>query len=535
MRRFHHASSCFSILCALTISGCLADDLPGEPIAETGGAGDETGGEEQLINWVPSRGISIIEIEANQGTRVPVVGEDGAWIGATDRSMRLISDRDTLIRVHWVVDPAWVPHDVKARLTVEFDNADPIVREQIITVEGDSTRTALDRTFYFGLVAEHGETAGGARIQVELFEADVDQNSALPEAVNIAPASEPKLIGFETTPMELKVMMVPIHYTGGGKDRLANLDEANVQVLLDALYESNPVQVIEHQVHSEVPYAQQMNSLGSLLPIMSMLKQSDGADPNVYYHAFIDIGCPVVGCGNAGVAGIAQLTGDGKNASLSRVGATVLYTNASGSIDSSADTFVHEVGHNQGFSHVACPGANAAGPDPLYPYPNGKIGEWGFGIRSFSLHNPTASHDYMTYCGNTWTSDWTFDKAYHRISTLTSWDYEGAPAGEPDPMIMGEEVLVGALYPDGTEEWFTLDGGINLEQIMPGESIEFEVRGEVIDRPVEVRTMSDGETQWVVAPMPKDTRMEAVDRVRHVRGGEVRRELPASEVRVSRY
>src|SRR5690606_24974838 len=92
----------------------------------------------------------------------------------------------------------------------------------------------------------------------------------------------------------------------------------------------------------------------------------------------------------------------------------------------SARTFVHEIGHNQGFSHIACPNANAAGPDPTYPYADGKIGVYGFGIRDFHIYTPGSAHDYMSYCGNSWVSDWTWNKAFTRIQTLSSWDNEDA-------------------------------------------------------------------------------------------------------------
>jgi hypothetical protein len=528
--------SCLTLGLCLGLGGCGVEDTT--HVAE-GVAEDESSDADDLepeINWVPARGISITEIEANQGTRVALTDVNGEWRGPNDRNMVMVRDRDTLLRVHWAVADGWQPHAVKARMTLDVGADEPVVREQTITVEGDSSRTSLDRTFFFGLAAELDEVVPGARVLVELFESDLDQDTSLPEAVASAPVGGPNFIGFEATPLELKIMLVPIHYTGGGQDRRPNLSDENVKTLIDALYEHNPVHDVFYQVRGEIPYNAEMNNLGSLLPMMSSLKNNDGAGPNIYYHALIDIGCPVVGCGSAGVAGIAQLTGDSKGHSLNRVAATVFYESANSGIRSTAGTFVHEVGHNQGLAHVECPGGNAAGPDPSYPYDGGKIGEWGFAIRSIKLHNPTASHDYMSYCGNTWGSDWTFYKTYNRIRTLTSWDYEGAPAGDGGHAgLLGSELVIGALYPDGSEEWFRLDGSIDLEELMPGEALGFEVDGQVIDQPAVVRTLSDGLTQWVVAPLPEGVSLEQVDRIEHVRGGEIRRALPASDVVVHRF
>ncbi len=530
MRRVRHASIRHSlILCCLVLGACSENATVPDADAMGGGEGDI---DDDGVNWLPARGISIIEIEANQGTRVAVTGEDGDWIGPDQRNMKLVSDRDTLLRVHWTVDEGWTPHDVKARVTLDVGAAAPIVHEQILHVSGDSSRTTLDRAFYFGLVASEGETVPGTLVSVDLLEPAYEQDRSLAEAVHTAPAIGPQLLGFESDPMQLKVMLVPIRYTGGGGDTVPNLDEANVKQLIDSLYERNPVQEVIYQVRGHIGYDQSMNNLGSLLPLMAAVKQKDGADPNVYYHAFIDIGCPVVGCGSAGVAGIASVAASGQNASLSRVGASVFWTSASGSIAITTDTFVHEVGHNQGLSHVACPGVDAASPDPDYPYANGTIGQWGFGIRSFSLHNPTASHDYMTYCGNTWGSDWTFLKTYNRIRSLTSWDHGNGDPGEPqsEEWTMGEELVIGALYPDGTEQWFTLDGGIDVEEIVPSESLAFELDGQSVEMPVVVRTLSDGETQWVIAPIPEGRSIAEVERVEHRRNGELRRAVPREEI-----
>ncbi len=542
MRRGRHASTHHYVISgslALALGACADDGTISSSTTDDGdpGASDT---DPALVNWQPARGISITEIEANQGTRVAITGEGGEWRGPDQRNMLLVSNRDTLIRVHFEVDEGWRPREVMARLTLDVGAAAPIVKDQIMLVNDGSSRNSLTRTFYFGLVAENGETVPGARISVELLEGDYDVDTSVPERVNVAPASGPQLLGFESDPMQMKVMLVPIRYTGGeGDERVPNLDEANVDTLIDALYEHNPVSEIIYQVRGAVEYDEPMENLGSLLPLMAALKQHDGVDPNIYYHAFIDIGCPVVGCGSSGVAGIAVVAGSTQNAGTTRVGASVFWTSQTDNIEMTTGTFVHEIGHNQGLAHVACPGVDAASPDPGYPYDKGMIGEWGFGIRSLTLHSPTSSHDYMTYCGNTWGSDWTYLKTYERIRTLTSWDFADAGheagAGDEaglDEWVMGEELVVGALYPDGTEQWFALDGAIEVEEIAGGETLAFELDGRSIEQPVVLRTLSDGETQWVIAPLPEGRHIDEVERLEHRRGGEVRRVLTRDDIEV---
>ena len=133
--------------------------------------------------------------------------------------------------------------------------------------------------------------------------------------------------------------------------------------------------------------AELLTNLGSLLSPTREARIADQAADNVYYHALVDVGGPSVNM----VAGIANLADAGKGDSDRRVAATVFYKQVTmpkpDAEDqtpkifppvNSARTFVHEVGHDQGFDHVACPNADAAGPDPSYPYADGLIGVYGF-------------------------------------------------------------------------------------------------------------------------------------------------------------
>jgi hypothetical protein len=70
-------------------------------------------------------------------------------------------------------------------------------------------------------------------------------------------------------------------------------------------------------------------------------------------------------------------------------------------------TLTHEAGHNYGREHVLCLGTEAS-PDPNYPYAGGKIGVWGLDVATGSLYDPNLYADYMSYCPNLWTSDYTF-------------------------------------------------------------------------------------------------------------------------------
>ena len=78
----------------------------------------------------------------------------------------------------------------------------------------------------------------------------------------------------------------------------------------------------------------------------------------------------------------------------------------------SAETVAHELGHNMSLSHAECRG-DEGGPDPSYPYEDGRIGVWGWDPRDGgSLVDPTTTvRDFMTYCDPTWVSDYYFANA----------------------------------------------------------------------------------------------------------------------------
>lgn len=484
-----------ALLTSVLTFGCQTDepaDEAGESASEAEGDGDGD------VDQVPARGISITEVEANQGTAI-LIGKDGEWVGAEGRNAFMIRDRDTLVRLQHTVDENWIPREILAVLHVTDAEGNELApRSRQVFVEGPSDPKNLNTNFYFSIIA--AEAQPGASYWVELLEVDDSADlSSQAEGINVTPPGY-ELLGYEMTPLEMKVMLVPIEYTYIDPPTLVAPTEADVQLVLDDLLQTNPLQSVTLEVHEPYLYDNQITNLGQLLSPMRSLRANEGADPNVYYHAIVDVRGPSVNM----VAGIATLTGDSQSEGQNRVAATVWFKQAEDiPPGGSSGTIVHEVGHNQGLSHVFCPQAasEAAGPDPNYPHEGGKIGVYGFGIRSFKLYTPTAAHDYMTYCGNAWVSDWTWNKTYKRIRTLTSWDYEGAA---PDTGAQPKQpILVGTLFPDGTEDWWVLMGTSPAQDLLGSEQrLAIVSGGEVVDEVyTQVSLLSDHATQVVIAPL----------------------------------
>ena len=484
---------------AFIVAGC-SDSTPGDQ--ENGGTqGEEDGNPAELT---PARGISIAEVEINQGTRVPIGIEDGQWVGGADRLGFLIASRDSLMRIHYTVDEDWVPREIDARLTLRFPDGSEVTLTDRRMVEHDSIAKNFNGPFWFGLAASDGYTVAGTEYQIELWEVTPGAGDAYEEGANVNPAEGSRLIGFELVPMEIKSLLVPITYNG----TTANLDEATTETVLDNLYEQNPATAILYDVHEPYVYSQQLTDLGQLLPVMASLRAMENAEPNLYYHALVNVGSQSL----AQTLGISYLANDQKTDANRRVSATVLWE-PNPSI--AADTYTHETGHAQGRNHTECPNRNAAGPDPMYPHDNGRIGNWGFGIRRFLMYDPDDAFDYMSYCSPSWVSDWTWNKTYARIKTLTSWDYEG-PSPDAQPM---EDMLFGAIYPDGRTEWWTMPSAVDPDRLSSSDLVEFELEGgEIIEAYAEVSRLSHGEVYWVSAPLPEQR--ESISDIRLVRNGE---------------
>ena len=72
-------------------------------------------------------------------------------------------------------------------------------------------------------------------------------------------------------------------------------------------------------------------------------------------------------------------------------------------------TVAHELGHNLSLPHAPC--GDPEGPDPLFPYPDGSIGAWGYDARVRGRPVHPSTPDLMSYCGPSWMSDYNFSKA----------------------------------------------------------------------------------------------------------------------------
>jgi hypothetical protein len=308
--------------------------------------------------------------------------------------------------------------------------------------------------------------------------------------------------------------MMPVVYDDGmgcSTNTATEITPEQEQRFLDYLHEQYPVQSVTLDFRRDTPiqWNEPLTSLAQLWAPLQEQRADENADPNVYFYALVNA---CVG-GIDGAGGIAAgIPPDTKAAAFERT-ASGLWISDTGF---GYETLVHEIGHLHGRAHVFCAGGDAAGVDPSYPYEDGIIGVWGFGIRLFQLHSPTATRDFMTYCTPTWVSDWGWSKAFNRIRTLTAWDYEGPGAGgEPDG-----EVLIGLLFENGKEQWWRTPGAREAEHFSSGEVIEFDYGDAVIPSPTAVRVLEDGTT--MITTMVPRPNVEFDSAARVLAAGQVR-------------
>ena len=87
----------------------------------------------------------------------------------------------------------------------------------------------------------------------------------------------------------------------------------------------------------------------------------------------------------------------------------------------------HELGHNLSLGHAPC--GHVENADPLFPYPDGSIGAWGYDFRRGGTLIYPDSPDLMSYCFPKRIGEYHFAKALHfRLSDAYSVGLPGPPA-----------------------------------------------------------------------------------------------------------
>lgn len=491
-------------MAVLALLGCQAEP-PAKPIADgpspegtdtgsaTPGDGGESGGSESEggeTSEAPtaSDGLGIARVTANQAAQCDI-NREGDPVGAGMRTATLISGRDTLVRAHLLRGEDFGEREIKVVLTLtNLDGAEHVL-PTTLWVDRDSSDADLTSTPRWLVSAE--SASSGTYYSIELLELD---DTPLVAPSPLSPAQVSGELGVVDDRHELEVVIVPIQHVLDGCDQTPELEATDLEYLAAGLAQVYPVDAVSFDVHEPFPWTESFPdaSFSPLLDELRQLREDDQARPNDHYYGLL------WSCDGSPVGIDGQASGyphPVTSHDYLRVSAGKWF----GPEPKTLRPMIHELGHSLGRRHVECRG-DEPDPDEYFPHADGLIGAWGFGLDDGELRDPLEYHEFMSYCGTTWTSDYGWNVAERTIATLTSWDGRALASG-------GRPLLLGSLYSDGTARWEIIEGepfdderdGAYVLEIDRGD-------GNPLKTPVAAATRPDGNTLVFSAALPPDLR-----------------------------
>ena len=428
---------------------------------------------------------------ATQGVQTELV-RDGLEVPATEYAVPLISRRRTVLRADWSLHASFTARPVIGRLTLWTPEGDVHVDTSEVTVDGPSNDGDLSKTFAWQLPP--ALVRPGMEYRIEAFEVDPAlATGAISDPPPILPLAGRGTLLVEDHPMQIKVELVPIEHVFAGETCMPEITDVDVTAMRQWMEQHNAVEQADIFVGEPMPYTASIGTAqDGFVPVLTELGKRRALakpPPNLYYYGLIT-SCDAYPPGLVGQAyGIPDEPT--MNLGFQRI-ATGRYL---GSGAAARDTFVHEIGHTQGRYHVRCSGGEG-GTDPDYPYPNGRIGVWGYGIHDTLLRSPTGFRDYMSYCNTSFVSDYGWNLTYITIKELSSWD----AADMID--VSDEPILLATIGESGHATWWTTRGAVPRRGRGPGTLVEFSAGDEVYTLPASVTEIPDSQAHAVAVRLP---------------------------------
>ena len=466
-----------------------------------------------------AHGIRLTRATATQGVQTEIV-RDGLEVPGDEYSVALISRRKTVLRADWSLHASFTPRELLGRLTVWTPEGDTHVDEFTTMVDGPSNDGDLRKTFAWQLPPEL--VRPGMQYRIEAFEVDPALATGdISDPPPILPLPGRGTLVVEDNPMKIKVLLVPIKHVFEGDTCMPEIFDADVKAMRRWMEQHNALELADVSVGEPMEYTDSIGTAEdgfvSILTALGIRRAADKPPDNLYYYGLI------TSCDSypPGLLGQAYAITDDKTPEFAfqRI-ATGRYQ---GSGELAKETFVHEVGHSQGRFHVRCSGGEA-GTDDNYPYPNGRIGVWGYGIHDTQLRSPTGFRDYMSYCDNSFVSDYGWDLTYAYIKELSSWD-----AAAPPPAADAGPLLLGTVYSDGSSQWWTSRGSVPRAGRDPATQVEFTGPGASEALPASFSPIPHSNAHAVAVRLP--ARWSAVTGVQLRVVGTPRAAAPRSAVR----
>jgi hypothetical protein len=381
----------------------------------------------------PADGVIISSVEVYQGVRRPLM-ENGVPI---DSAVPVVLGRDALFRIFYHTDPgSFNGQPVAARLSLGEN--EPIVVQAALS--GTSDPANLNSTVNLFVP---GTAMTAYTYRVELLHPATESSGQSVSSVYPLEGQQ-ALPTFDAGP-QVKLVLIPVAYAADGSNRLPDTSAAQLQLYTDYFKKIYPTPNMQIMVAGATNWSQTVSpngqGWGELLDAIRGLRQQSGAAPDEYYYGVFNPAASFAQfCGGGCVAGLSNLAGPTDAAF--RAGIGLGFTGPG-----SAETAVHEVGHEHGLGHAPC-GTNN-GLDFNFPYPDGSLGTWGYDLITGALVGPEVK-DMMSYCDPIWISDYHFIRLFDRIRMVNA--AAGADVKVPAALLdrTYEQVRVEM---DGTASW----------------------------------------------------------------------------------
>lgn len=319
----------------------------------------------------------------------------------------LVADMDGYLRVFVLADEA---NSLTPDVRVDFHLGGGLVHTETLAAPGASVPESVDES---SLSSSWNVLVPGSLIQPDLeIEVVVDPADAVAESDesdNAWPGGGGlELLDVRDTPT-FEVTFVPVRQTVNGT--VGDVDAGNAGNFLDEALEMLPFADADVEIRAE--YSTDLAAVASgtsstwsaVLSEVSTLRSLDGSSR--YYYGVLEV---TYGGGIAGIGYVGWPVALGWDKSGSAGGVAA-----------------HEWGHNLGRPHS--PGCGAGGADSSYPHAGGRIGHWGLDVSTLGLKSPDTHHDFMTYCGPEWISDYVFEKIIDRVAPPTYVGIAGRGTG----------------------------------------------------------------------------------------------------------
>jgi hypothetical protein len=346
-------------------------------------------------------GGDITDIVLYQGVSRPLMSA-----GQTAPStVPVVVNRPSLVRVFYQTDGAYNGQQVTARLSI--DGQEPL---EITTVlSGSSSVSDMGSTINFDVPGDM--ITSPFSYKVELLQPASMVQVANPDAVFPETGFDPVTVHTVGT---LNITLVPIQYNGDGSGRMPDTSATQVQIYEDLFMGMYPVDGVSITVRAPLTWNNSVSADGNgwnaLLDAVADLRQTDNAPSSSYYYGAFSPASSMAGyCSGGCVAGLGFLPG--ANDAFARAAIGLGFSGVG-----SAETAVHELGHNHGREHAPC---NTSG-DPNFPHQGGGIGVWGYDVVAKTLYNPANFVDMMSYCNPTWISDYNFGAIFERMQLVNN-------------------------------------------------------------------------------------------------------------------